>query len=152
MLRHQLKPNPVKSHISGVTMTRAEFAQDMDIAKIMERARRGNFRASDFVDKARAYGDFSQIPDLATMKEKIITANDMFLTLPAELRRELDNKAENLLACIEKPEGHELLAKYGLLKKIPKDITKHEPPKGFKNADGTITEQPKATPINGVEG
>jgi len=95
--------------------TKSEFADECDINKIMARYRRTGVLPIDVRKEAAArFGDFSQLPSFMEMQEKILAANDLFMALPASVRKQFGNDPHEFLAAAETKEGRELLQKLGL--------------------------------------
>lgn len=77
-------------------VTQQQFVAECDMNRIVLNAMRGV--PSRFArDPASAkYGDFSGVPDMTQALNKINTAKEAFMTLPARLRLELDNDFRNI--------------------------------------------------------
>ena len=95
--------------------TKSEFADECDINKIMARYRRTGVLPIDVRKEAAArFGDFSQLPSFMEMQDTLIAANDLFMALPAAVRKQFGNDPHEFLAAAETKEGRELLQKLGL--------------------------------------
>lgn len=94
----------------------SSFAEESDINFIVERYARSGLIPGKY-DAARAqYGDFSQIPDFFTMKNKVLAAERMFYELPAKLRDRFANSPGAFIDSINAgdPETVQLLVDTGL--------------------------------------
>lgn len=95
--------------------TKSEFADECDINKIMARYKRTGVLPVDVRKQAAAkFGDFSQLPSFMEMQDMLIAANDLFMALPAAVRKQFGNDPHEFLAAAETKEGRELLQKLGL--------------------------------------
>lgn len=95
--------------------TKSEFADECDINKIMARYKRTGVLPIDVRKEATArFGDFSQLPSFMEMQDTLIAANDLFMALPAAVRKQFGNDPHEFLAAAETKEGRELLQKLGL--------------------------------------
>lgn len=108
--------------------TKSEFVDECDINKIMARYRRTGILPENARAAAVRYGDFSQIPDFMEMQEKIIAANELFMALPAEVRKQFDNDPGQFIAAADTQEGREVMVKLGL--GAERVSSPQEPPKG----------------------
>lgn len=105
-------------------LVRQEFKADTDINSIMKRMLRTGVVPDAVRQNAAVYGDFSQVPDYATMHDKVMAARELFNHLPAGLRAEFRNDPGAFISGVSTPKGHEILAKHGLLRALPREMTK----------------------------
>lgn len=63
------------------------------------------------------YGDVSDVPDYQAALEVIMTAEEQFGALPANVRREFDNDPGKMLEFIENPDNYERGVELGLFRK-----------------------------------
>lgn len=92
--------------------TKQEFLKDCDINEIMRRAKQG-VTPTWLTSATPYYGDFSDLPQSLTEANAIITrAQESFLSLPLEMRRELDHDFRNLDSA-----PREIFERYGLLER-----------------------------------
>lgn len=68
--------------------------------------------------KQGVYADVSQISDLQTAIEQVQSANNAFMSIPAELRAKLNNDPVKFIEYLQDPSNDEESIKYGL--KTPK--------------------------------
>lgn len=72
------------------------------------------------------FGDFSDIPDLQTAQNKLIEANEMFMELPAKVRKRFDNDPTLFVEFVQDYENNkDEMVELGIL------------PKVYKKADGS---------------
>src|SRR3954464_15863274 len=95
-------------------MTKSEFADDCDINRIFARYTKTGILPDAARAAAARFGDFSIRPTYAEMHDKLIAAEEMFLALPAEVRREFDNDPLQFVASADTPEGRKRLIDLGL--------------------------------------
>jgi len=95
-------------------MTKSEFADECDINAIMDRYQKKRELPESARSAAARFGDFSQVPTFAEMQEKIIAANEMFMSLPATVRKLFDNDPGEFVAAADSDEGRKYLVKLGL--------------------------------------
>jgi len=89
-----------------------EFLQDTDLNRVM-----GKYKGplpSGYLDAKAQFGDFSQVPDFATMQEKVIAAHELFAALPATVRKIYGNDPGEFIAATQTPEGIKTLQALGL--------------------------------------
>lgn len=113
------------------SMTEQHHKQICDINYIVRR-----YRTTGFIDHVSVvqavYGDFTSIGSYHESMNKLIDAQDAFLRLPSEVRKEFDNDPGIMLDAIQKPENYDKLLKLGLVNPRPKNDVS-EPPKGGEN-------------------
>jgi phage internal scaffolding protein len=68
-------------------------------------------------DRVAQYIDNTQIPSYMEALEQIQGAKEMFLELPSNLRKMMDNNPNNLEKFIKDPENEDICLKYGILEK-----------------------------------
>ncbi len=90
-------------------------------------------------EKVARYIDNTQIMPLEQAHELVRDAMNLFEELPAQIRKLMDNKPENMVNFIKDPENKDILIKYNVLEK-PKVKTNLEPIPKEK------VEKPKAEP------
>jgi len=110
-------PRPTVQCTKEEGRAKPEFRDDCDINKILARYRTTGQLPASARSQASRYGDFSQIPDFMEMQERVLAATDMFMALPARIRKEFDNDPGLFLASAETKEGQERMEKLGLIQK-----------------------------------
>lgn len=112
--RNRFSTERVPQPQSTPSRTKQEFKAECDINRIVERAKRG--LAPAFNPRKPFYGDFSNVPTLTEAFARIEEAQEAFMTLPAQLRRELGNDPRNISdLTVEQCE------RYGLMKEKAPD-------------------------------
>lgn len=125
-------------------LTKQEFKTECDMNVIVRRAMKGIPPAWTNPNSPQ-YGDFSNTPSLTEAYELIENAQEAFMNLPDELRRELDNDPRNISELTQ-----DQISRYGLGKAPKKEAeavppphqeseggrpSKNEPEKGVKNTE-----------------
>ena len=77
------------------------------------------------------YGDFSGISDYKTALDRVISADEEFMNLPATLRARFDNDAANLIEFLENEQNRAEAEKLGLVE--PKEDLKSVEPVEAQN-------------------
>lgn len=65
------------------------------------------------------YGDFSKFGDFHELQNKIVAAEDAFMTLPAEVRKMFANDPGGLIDFLNDPENRAEAQRMGLIEKDP---------------------------------
>lgn len=110
------------------SLTRQEFADQCDILNIMH-----TFTTTGVLTHVSPmqgqYGDFSEVPDYETCLKTVMVADDLFMTLPPELRAKFDNDVGQFLAYASDPQNKDEMIKIGLIDPLakPKDDVAAQP-------------------------
>lgn len=102
--------------------TKQSFSRDADINNIMRRYRMTGLMVDpNSVSQRREafYGDFSDLPDLQSLRNRVIEIDNAFMTLPSNLRTRFENNAENLLLWLNDPENEAEAIELGLKEPAP---------------------------------
>lgn len=129
-----------------------EFAEECNINVIMKRFEKTG--VLDHVAKHQGqYGDFTEAVDYHTALNMLHSANDMFMSLPAQLRAQFNNDPGEFLAFANDPENEEEMRELGLLPPKPREASEsggkkvaHEKPKDKKAATTDEEGAPKSAP------
>ena len=94
-------------------LTKQCFAEECDINNIVNRFQRnGSFPLSDV---RGVYGDFSEIGTYQDALIKIQEADEMFDSLPAQVRARFDNDTAKFLEFVDEPTNVSEMLKMGLI-------------------------------------
>lgn len=106
----------------SASMTQAQFQDECDINKIMDRYMRTGC-LSDPLSQMRpgTYGDFSNLGDYMENMNKVIEAREMFDALPAKVRERFGNNPGAMIDFVMDPNNQEEAVKLGLLEVISTD-------------------------------
>ncbi len=61
------------------------------------------------------YGDFSEVEDYQVCLEKVMSAEERFMSLPSEVRKKFDYDPQKMVEFILNPENKEECIKYGFI-------------------------------------
>ena len=75
----------VKTPVRGERLVKQEFKGESDVNSIMRRIKRTGVLPESFNRGVARYGGFSQVPDFATMHDRVMAARELFMALPAQL-------------------------------------------------------------------
>lgn len=107
--------------LDGVSLTRQEFADECDINAIMARYEKaGVLTHLAHPTREPVYVDNWDIPDFRSAMDMMVAANEVFMSLPAYVRREFENDPAAFVEFVEKRHGDEKavakLQEWGLLR------------------------------------
>lgn len=112
--------------------TKQAFRDECDINNIMRRYEKDGLIAH--VARVNgSYGDFTDPPSYQEALNKVISAQDMFMTLPAKLRFRFGNDPQQFLAFVQDEANAEEMYALGLaVKKAPEPPVRVEVTNGVK--------------------
>lgn len=94
--------------------TKQQFKDEVDINNMIARFTRSNGVSVDQLLSQPAsgghWGDFSDVPDLRTMYERLANAEESFMSLPSKVRKKFDNDALLFMEFVSKDENLKELA------------------------------------------
>lgn len=107
------------------SMTQAQFQDECDINKIMDRYMRTGC-LSDPLNRMKpgTYGDFTEMGDYMENMNKIIQAREMFDALPSRVRERFGNNPGAMIDFVMDPDNKDEAIKLGLLKVIEPEVIK----------------------------
>lgn len=100
-----------KSQLPSRTLQ--NFKAESEIDNIMRRYEKTGIIEHQARFQGR-YGDFTNAPDYMTAMNKVVAANEMFLTLPSKIRKQFDNDPAQFIDFVSNPENGPELVKMGL--------------------------------------
>lgn len=111
------------------SLTKQSMAAECDINVIMAKYQRTGV-VPQLVNGV--YEDVSNVTSYHDAMQTILDAQDMFMQLPAVVRKAFDNDPAMLLAAVEDPESHDMLRELGLLNGDPEggETQSGSPPSG----------------------
>ncbi len=130
--------------------TKQSFKKEADINAIVAKARKTGL--VDWVNKNQAsYGDFTKVGTYHDAQNQIAQANELFMTIPPEIRKKFQNAPGKFLEYATNPDNHQGMVDLGMAKpkeKAPVSEPKIEP---VATADPTPASSPSpdATPQGG---
>lgn len=98
------------------SLAKQSMAAECDINVIMARYQRTGVVPQII---GGAYEDVSHVTSYHDAWNIILEAQDMFMRLPAQVRKAFDNDPAKLLAAIEDPESHAMLRELGIMSEDP---------------------------------
>lgn len=121
---------------SPAAKTRQEPKDSTDINRIVAAARRG-IEPTWINRRMPVYADMTDVPkDLTEAYNKIKAAEEAFLSLPSECRRDIDNDPRRLPAWLRDPANRQLAEKHGLLTPSPASPAPTGPASGSSGTGG----------------
>lgn len=125
----ELRPRPVVDCSRDKVITKQEFKDRVNINTIMDKARKGQQidPAQLSFGRVPQYGDFSEVPDIATAHEIVKKAESDFYKIPAKVRERFGNDPVRLVAWLQDPDNRDMAVKYGLLKKQEAEAVEVQP-------------------------
>jgi len=136
MKKIEIRPNGTKRVYTENTQpskTDQQWKKSCDVNEIVTKYKRTG-QLSHVRSQQATYQDVSEIPDLLTSLTQVQKAKDAFLTVPAELRKKLDNDPVNFIEYLNDPKNDSEAIKYGLKNKptptpapVPDVPIKNEP-------------------------
>lgn len=118
----------VQHFTQGESLTRQSERDSTDINKIVARAQKTGFLPEG--NGQGWYGDVSEIGDYRSALEIVQRANEAFMALPAEIRRDLDNDPAKLVEYLSDAKNLNKAIEHGL-------IVKQNPSNQPSVSDGT---------------
>ncbi len=101
-----------KSDIYEDGRTKQAFKDDTDINKLLARAAKGD-SISHLAKHGATYGDFSDIDDLLTAQNRLKRGEQIFSSLPGEIKREFNQSPRAFYNFVNDPQNasklHEIL-------------------------------------------
>ncbi|AXH73629.1 MAG: internal scaffolding protein [Microviridae sp.] len=110
--RHRVQFTP-----KGHSMTKQAFKDECDINNIMKRFERDGMVAH-YNKYGGEYGDFTDCPEYHEAQNKVLAANEMFLTLPSKVRERFKNDPGAFLAFVSDKANYQEMVDIGLAKSL----------------------------------
>lgn len=107
----------VRTLNTEATMTQQQFADECDINNIVKRYE----RTGEIVhrnQKTGIYADFTEITNYHDMMDKVLYAQDAFMTLPAKIRTKFRNDPGELLSFLQDSKNLKEAEELGLIELI----------------------------------
>ena len=135
----------VHPDLEYTSMTKQSFQGETNINSIMKKYQKTGL--IEHVNEHRGeYADFLNAPDYHTALNRVIEANDMFASLPSELRTRFDNDPGKFLSFVDDEENIPEMKDMGLIPKAPVAPTE---PKG--EPEGEVPPPPETPPEDAPE-
>jgi phage internal scaffolding protein len=114
--------NPYEEHkpcffnTIGESLTQQHFQEECDIINIIKRHDRNGI--IEHVQRGQArYGDFSEVTDYREALDLVQDANNEFMKIPADIRKQFNNNPGEFLNFVNNPENEEEMIQMGFVKK-----------------------------------
>lgn len=101
------------------TFTQQHFAEEVDVNTIVRRF--GITRSMPFGVMGGVYGDFSGVTDFESAKAMIVSADERFMKLPADIRERFGNDPSALIAFAQSVPEDEFLRSFEVVPESVKD-------------------------------
>lgn len=101
------------------SMTKQSFAEELDINKILERAKNGQDISAVVNQRVAQYGDFSEVPSYQEALDLVNRANGMFMSFDANVRERFNNDPIRMIAFLQDRSNFDEAVKLGLV--VPKE-------------------------------
>lgn len=121
------KRERVQLDCGDVRHTKQQFKAECDVNNIVAKAKKTGL-VSHLSKYHGQYGDFSQPVDYQSALNYMMEASDVFMSLPATIRKKFDNDPGQFLAFAEDPANQDGMRELGLLPPLPKKSVDPVPP------------------------
>jgi phage internal scaffolding protein len=105
--------------------TKPEFQKDCDLETIVSR-----FKRTGVIEHVRkhqgVYTDLTEAPDYMTALNKVIAADEAFMSLPAKIRQRFSHSPAEFLAFVDDPANRDEMVVLGLIPQV--EIVSPTPP------------------------
>lgn len=115
----EAKRRPFAIYDWSPSMTKQSFAEEVDINKILERARAGQDIRASVTERVAQYGDFSNVPSYQAALDLINRANGMFMSLDANIRERFFNDPRRMVMFLQDSSNYDEAVKLGLVLEKP---------------------------------
>ena len=109
--------DPHKKYIfntTGESLTQQHFQEECDIINIIKRHDRNGI--IEHVQRGQArYGDFSHVKDYREALDMVKEAQDEFMSIPSDIRKQFDNNPGKFYEFVSNPDNKEQLIKMGFI-------------------------------------
>lgn len=100
---------------TGESLTKQAMKDECDINHIMKK-----WEKTGVIDHNNTYqgqyGDFTEVPTYQEAMNKVIQAEEMFMSLPSKIRKRFDNDPGQFIEAVNNPENHDEMVELGLIK------------------------------------
>lgn len=113
--------HPVQKQTVGESLTKQSFHDETEINNIMRR-----YRETGIIEHVKKYqgryGEFDTVPDYQTALNRLHEAQEMFMSLPADIRKRFQNDPGEFLAFATDPKNADELIEMGLAERPAPDL------------------------------
>lgn len=127
------------------SLTKRSFKAECDINTVMRK-----YQLTGVLEHTNTfqgqYGEFADIEDYQTSLNKVMDAQDMFMSLPSSIRRRFDNDPGEFLAFTTDEKNHDELVELGLIPKpAPKEPAEPSGDKKDKKPEASSKSSPASS-------
>ena len=112
---------PCFFHTEGESLTQQHFQEECDIVNIIKRHDRNGIIEHVHRGQAR-YGDFSEVSDYREALDLVKNAQEEFMTIPSDIRKQFDNNPGKFYEFITNPDNKTELEQMGFINKTPEAV------------------------------
>lgn len=105
---------PVLATIGSVSMTQQHMKDECDINNIMAKYQKTGLITHVAAHRGN-YDDFTIMPDYKTAMDTMMSAQEMFLTIPSEIRAHFENDAGQFVEFATDPDNYDQMVDMGLV-------------------------------------
>ena len=109
---------PCFFHTEGESLTQQHFQEECDIINIIKRHDRNGIIEHVHRGQAR-YGDFSEVTDYREALDLVKNAQEEFMTIPSDIRKQFDNNPGKFYEFVSNPDNRDELIKMGFIEQAP---------------------------------
>lgn len=134
------------------SMTVQSSKDECDINRIMEKYEKTG-AVTHLAKRSGIYGDFSELTDYQGMLDKVMFAQDAFMTLPAAVRTRFRNDPGALLEFLQDSKNRDEAVRLGLIEAKPSEQTVNNANKLDERDNQVVTKgkKPKSKPAESEE-
>lgn len=113
-IRRFYEREPVNAVIGEVSMTQQHMKDECDINNIMAKYQKTGL-ITHVAKYQGMYDDFTVMPDFKTAMDTMLEAQEMFLTLPSDIREKFDNDAGEFVEFATDSRNYDEMVDLGLV-------------------------------------
>jgi len=114
MSETKLRNGRVQIMFTEPSLTKQSFKDECDINQIVKKHKPADLMMTLEQQNGQIYADVSEIPDYQTAMDTIASANQLFASLPAQLRKRFNNDPAEYLNFVQNEENLSEAIKLGL--------------------------------------
>jgi phage internal scaffolding protein len=112
---------PCFFNTEGESLTQQHFQEECDIINIIKRHDRNGIIEHVHRGQAR-YGDFSEVTDYREALDLVKNAQEEFMTIPSDIRKQFDNNPGKFYEFVSNPDNKDELKKMGFIDETPEAV------------------------------
>jgi len=112
---------PCFFNTEGESLTQQHFQEECDIINIIKRHDRNGIIEHVHRGQAR-YGDFSEVTDYREALDLVKNAQEEFMTIPSDIRKQFDNNPGKFYEFVSNPDNKNELIEMGFIKETPEAV------------------------------